>query len=116
LDYNEAEKKKKAEGMQISAGNVRILLPVVDVILLEIRKVLENFRRIEPEEVRKIVLTGGSASMVGLAEYLERQTRLKTEALDPFRDMLYPPILESRLKESGSSYTVAIGMALRGFD
>jgi type IV pilus assembly protein PilM len=116
LHYDEAERKKRAEGMNVVSGNVRILVPVADTILLEVRKLLENFKRQEKEEVRKIVLSGGSASLKGFDTYLERQTHLKTEIISPFRNILYPPILEANLREVGPSFAVAVGMALRGFE
>jgi len=116
LNYDEAEQKKQAEGMNIVSGNVRILVPVADAILLETKKLLENFKRQEPSEVRKIVLSGGTASLKGLDAYLERQTRLKTEIIQPFQDVLYPPILESKFTKEGPLYAVAVGMALRGFE
>ncbi|HEX9722344.1 MAG TPA: type IV pilus assembly protein PilM [Candidatus Paceibacterota bacterium] len=116
LNYDEAEEKKQAEGMNIVSGNVRILVPVADAMLLETKKLLENFKRQEPSEVRKIVLSGGAASLKGLDAYLERQTRLKTEIIQPFGNILYPPILESKFTKEGPLYAVAVGMALRGFE
>jgi type IV pilus assembly protein PilM len=116
LNYDEAEKRKQAEGMNIVSGNVRILVPVADTILLEIKKLIENFKRQEKEEVRKIVLAGGSASLKGFSGYLERQVHVKTEVISPFRNILYPPLLEFKLKETGPSFAVAVGMALRGFE
>lgn len=116
LDYDAAEIKKREEGLSVVSGDVRILIPVADTILLEVKKLMENFQRQEKEEIRKIVLAGGSASLKGFDEYLEQQTRLKTEIIDPFQNLLYPPILESKLRENGPSWAVAIGMALRGFE
>jgi type IV pilus assembly protein PilM len=116
LGYDEAERKKKTEGMNIVSGNVRILIPVADTVLLEVRKLLDNFKRQEKQEVRKIVLSGGSAGLKGFDTYLERQTHLKTEIISPFRNILYPPILESSLQKIGPSFAVAVGMALRGFE
>jgi len=116
LDYTAAEAKKQAEGLNIVSGNVRILVPIADTILLEIRKLVDSFKRQEKEEVRKIVLSGGSAALQDLSVYLEGQTRIKTEVVHPFQNILYPPILESVLQKIGPSYTVAVGMALRGFE
>jgi len=97
-------------------GNVRILLPVVDLITTEIRRVLEEFERQRVGQVRKIVLSGGTAKLPGLVDYFEKQFGRKTEIINPFRDILYPPLLEGVIKDMGPSYAVAVGMALRGFE
>jgi len=116
IDYKEAQDRKITEGMDIVAGNVRILLPVVDVILGEMRKALDIFERQKVGEVHKIVLSGGSARLPGLKEYIEKEFRIRTEIIDPFRHLLYPPLLEEEIKKMGPSYAVAVGMALRGFE
>jgi type IV pilus assembly protein PilM len=116
IDYDKAETRKQEQGMNIVSGNVRILLPVADTIVTEIKKVVEGFKKQEKEDIRKIVLTGGSAALKGLDVYIERQTRLKTEARNPFEKVLYPPILEDLMKKNGPSWAVAIGAALRGFE
>ena len=116
LDYKRAEQEKRQKGIHLAQGNVRILLPEIDMIVTEIRKVLEGFSRQKVGTVQKIVLSGGSAKLPGLAEYVEKQFGKRTEIIAPFHNILYPPLLEEVIKDMGPSYAVAVGMALRGFE
>jgi len=116
INYLQAEQEKIAKGIHVAAGNVQILLPVVDLLLTEIRKAMEGFHPHDKKQVRKIVLGGGAGSLLGLPEYIEKHIDKKTELIHPFRHILYPPILEDAMKEMGPSYAVAVGMGLRGFE
>jgi type IV pilus assembly protein PilM len=116
LEYTEAEEEKIAKGIHLTQGNVRILLPVVDLITTELRRVLEGFERQRIGQVGKIVLAGGTAKLPGLVDYFEKQFGKRTEIINPFRGVAYPPLLEGVIKDMGPSYAVAVGMALRGFE
>lgn len=118
LSFLEAEELKKKYGLLdngVDGKNFRsILLPLVDLILLEIQKIFDNFSRKEGREVEKVVLAGGAVLLPGFKEYL--QVRLKKEVVvsQPFLGFDYPLVLEERLREIGPSYAIAVGAALRG--
>jgi len=116
IDYRQGEEEKFAKGIHVVAGNVQVLLPIVDLLLAEIRKSIDSFHPHDKKQVQKIMLGGGAASLLGLREYIEKQMDKKTELINPFRHILYPPILEDAMKDMGPSYAVAVGMGLRGFD
>ena len=116
VDYESAEEEKMQKGIHLAQGNVRILLPLVDLISMEIKKVLEGFEQQKAGTARKIVLSGGSSKLPGLREYFEKQFGKQTELIAPFQDLLYPPLLEDTIKDIGPSWAVTVGMALRGFE
>ena len=122
LDYKEAQTLKEKYGIlpasvESPAVEVReILLPLVDVILKEIEKITQNFSLTEGKEVQKIFLAGASAYLPGLKEYFQAHFKKEIEIANPFSHIFYPPILENTLKELGSSYAIAVGMALRGLE
>ena len=116
IDYEKAEQEKIQKGIHLVQGDVRILVPMVDVIVTEIRKALEGFERQHAGAVRKIVLSGESAKLVGLVGYLEKQFGKRTEIINPFHNILYPPLLEEVIKDMRPAFAVAVGMALRGFE
>ncbi|OHA74089.1 MAG: hypothetical protein A2940_00350 [Candidatus Wildermuthbacteria bacterium RIFCSPLOWO2_01_FULL_48_29] len=116
VDYRKAEEEKLQKGIHLVQGNVRILVPIVDVIVTEIRKALEGFERQHVGIVQKIVLSGDSAKLLGLVEYLEKQFGKRTEITNPFHNILYPPLLEEIIKDMRPAYAIAVGMALRGFE
>jgi type IV pilus assembly protein PilM len=121
IDYNEAEDLKEKYGILSSlespAAEVReLLLPLVDVILKEIERISQNFYLTEGKEVQKIFLAGASAYLPGLKEYFQDHFKKEIEIANPFSNIFYPPILEETLKKMGSSYAIAVGMALRGLE
>ena len=104
-----------------------ILLPSIDILLRESEKIFRNFYLKEGKEIDKIILAGGTALLPGILEYFQNYfnpapeqarygARKEIEIANPFLKIFYPPILEKTLKEIGSSYAIAVGMALRGFE
>jgi len=117
INYQEAEELKKKQGLTSSEKNLReILLPLIDLILAEIKKTAQNFYQTETKEVEKIVLAGGSALLPGLKEYFTEQLKKEIAIASPFSEIFYPPILEQTLREIGPSYAISVGMALRGLE
>jgi len=117
LEYPQAEEFKQKYGISGGRDEVKqVLLPLIDMILLEIQKIFDNFYRQGGKEVEKVILAGGIALMPGLKEYFAENLKKETEIANPFSNLFYPPILESTLKEMGPSYTIAVGAALRGLE
>ena len=111
INARQAEQEKRTKG--VDDKNIsEILMPLVDLIVMEIKKSLMQFPK--NSGVIKIVLGGGTARLPGLRAYLHQQTGIVTEYADPFRYIFYSPILESTIKEMGPSYAVVLGVALRG--
>lgn len=114
ISYERAEKLKKREGI-LKEGSLRnIILPLIDLILIEIEKTSKNFYQIEGGKIEKIIIAGATALLPGLKEYFINQFKKEVIIADPFSDLFYPPILEKKLKKMGPSYAIAVGMALRG--
>ncbi len=121
ISYNKARKLKEVQGL---TGEVRfwgkstkeILLPLIDSILDEIKKVFRDFYREQGKEVEKVILSGGIALMPGIKEYFSSELKKKVEIINPFLGIVFPPILEEILKERGPVYAVAVGAALKGFE
>jgi len=129
IDYKTAEDLKEKYGLQEiplprtmtafqeeSRSLREILLPLVDVMLKEIENIVKNFYQLERKEVEKFIIAGGTALIPGLKEYFQDFLKKEVEIADPFSKIFYPPILEKEIKKMGPSYTIAIGMALRGLE
>jgi len=116
-DYAEAELLKKKQGLLAEGdGSKDAMLPLIDLIIEEIRKIFSSFFQAEGKEVKKIILAGGSAFMPGIVDYFLKNLSKPVEIANPFADIYYPPILEDTLKEVGPSYAIAVGAALRGLE
>lgn len=123
VDYKKAEDIKKKHGIlssqeDVDRSNSRdILIPLIDLIISQIDKVFKSFYLKEKKEVKKIILSGGTALLPGLLEYFQDHfPKKEVEIANPFSKIFFPPILDETLKEMGPSYTIAIGMALRGLE
>jgi len=115
IDYQKAEKIKREKGLNPGEGSPReTLLPLIDLILEEIKKIAQNYFQTERKEVQKVILAGGSALLPGLADYFQKNLQKPVVIANPFADLYYPPILEKILKEMGPSYAIAVGVALYG--
>ncbi len=115
IDYNKAEEIKKKHGL--IGGNVRkILIPLIDLILEEIKKAFRNFYLKEGKEVEKIVLAGGLVPMPGLKEYFSTELKKELDIADPFSNIACPAILTNTLKEIGPDYAIATGLAMKGLE
>lgn len=124
VGYPEAEKLKKKYGLasvknQTARENYnirKILIPLIDSILVEIKKIFRDFYQAEGKRVEKIVLAGGGALLPGLKEYFSFELKKEVVISSPFLELSYPPILDKTLKRMGPSYAVVVGLALKGLE
>lgn len=122
IDYNKAEEVKKKHGLITNdepeeSKNVRkVLIPLIDSILEEIKKAFRNFYLKEGKEIERIVLAGGLVSMPGLKEYFSTELKKELDVADPFSNIACPAILSNTLKEIGPTYAVAMGLAMKGLE
>ncbi len=117
LNYKTAEEMKRKYGLLKLRKDVKeALLPSIDLIIEEIERISDNFSKTENKKIEKIILTGGGSLLPGLKEYLSKKLSIKIETVDPFSNIIYPPIIEKDLKIMGPSYIVAIGAAMNGLN
>jgi len=118
IDYNEGEKIKTAHGMLANGDTKRdvrkVLVPLVDSVLEEIKEVFRNYYRQEGKEAEKVILAGGMANMAGLKEYFAQSLNKEILVANPFANISYPPMLKKTLESIGPLYTIATGLALNG--
>jgi len=91
-----------------------VLSPLINIIIIEIEKIFKDFYLARGQEIKKIILSGGSAFLPGLVGYLSAYFKKETLIANPFLDIFYPPTLEKKLEKMGPSFTIAVGAALRG--
>lgn len=121
ISYEEADEMKRKYGLSSSEETggknvVMALAPLIDTILTETRKVIHGFYQTEGKDVSKIILAGGAALLPKLKEYFSTELKKEVEIANPFAEIFYPPILGETLREMGPSYSVVVGMALRGLE
>ncbi len=125
IDYNKAKELRNKYGLtsvlekenQASHENIRkILIPLIDSILEDIKKIFRAFYKEEGKEVEKIILTGGLALLPGLKKYFFQDLKKEIIIANPFLNISHLPILKETLQQKGPSYAIAVGLALKGLE
>lgn len=120
IDFGQAEALKREFGL--AAGDAarrdvgKILIPLVDLMVEEIKKVFRTFYQNEGEEVERIVLSGGCSLLPGLKEYLFANLKKEISSANPFTGLVFPPALRGILEQRGPSYATAVGLAVKGLE
>jgi len=88
------------------------------MLIMEVQKTFDFFRETYPSEtITRVVISGGTGRMIGLAEKIHETLGYPTEILDPFRSITLGPKVDAEQARSlGPALAVAVGLALRGFD
>jgi len=109
-----AEEIKRREGLGDSTHDVRrIALLTLDYIFSEANRVLLNYQKKNNKNVGKVILTGGGSVMKGVEDLAKQHLETEVQLGNPFGKVSTPAFLEDVLKEAGSEFSVAIGLALR---
>jgi type IV pilus assembly protein PilM len=114
-DFQKAEFFKKKHGLN-SEEVKGSLLPLVNLIIIEVEKIFKDYYKSEQKEIKKIILSGGSSGLPGLKEYISSHFKKDIEMANPFFNFSYPKVLEEELKRIGPSFSVAVGAALRNLE
>jgi len=89
-----------------------LLRPVTN----EIRYALElytNQDTVGAAKIEKIILTGGSCLLPGLAAYMSDSFKIRAYVGDPWSRTIYPEDLRPLLDKIGPRFAVALGLAMR---
>jgi type IV pilus assembly protein PilM len=112
-----AEELKKSSGVSSvgsEKGLTQIISPFVEKLVNEIERMNSLFIKKEGRKIEKIVLTGGSANLPGLVEYLSKSAGVEVIIGNPFSKVKFDPSLEPILrKDLSSSLAVATGLSMR---
>ncbi len=68
------------------------------------------------KKVEKIILTGGSAHLPRIPEFLSDSLNLNVYRGNPWARVVYPQDLSVVLEEIGPRMSVAVGLAMREMD
>ncbi|MEW6610159.1 MAG: pilus assembly protein PilM [Patescibacteria group bacterium] len=116
VDTMRAEQFKRDIGFtgQGDGGILKTIETSINPIINELKYCFDLYRSQEGiGHVSKIILTGGSAFLPGLSDYLSRLLAIKVFVGDPWARVIYPTELRPALEELGPRFAVAIGLAMR---
>ena len=119
VSAQEAEDMKRdfaSLGILNGTGVPPLLESVYQPLLNEVRYAMQLYASMELTElkqVEKIVLTGGSAHLPLLPEYLAEALNVNVYRGNPWARVVYPVDLQVVLEEIGPRMSVAVGLAMR---
>lgn len=89
------------------------IIDAITPIVNELKYAANLYQTKNNKSVEKIVLSGGSAMLPNLANYLTRVLDMKVIIGDPWARVSYPVDLKPLLNEIGPRLSIAVGLALR---
>jgi type IV pilus assembly protein PilM len=110
----------RAESLKISDRNFfskdsSIAFPALEMIIGEIARLVEtSIRNQRINKVDTIILSGGSAKLTGLTEYLSDTFSVKTIIGNPLGRVGYDKGLQPLVEKIQTQFSVCIGLALKG--
>jgi len=119
LSFQEAEDLKLGKTGGTEADMVQPLLEsITDMLIMEVQKTFDFFKETYPHEtIAQVFICGGTARIAGLADKIQETFGYPSEVLDPLKSItLSPKVNASQITALGPALTVAVGLALRGFD
>lgn len=120
-DFNNIKKLgKRRQHREILAERARqIMVPILEDFAARIRKYLDFYidhspcdNSTELGKTEKIILCGGGADLKGLSEFMSKHLKIPTEVGNPLLSILEKKS-NNAIKKDASSFTTAIGLALR---
>ena len=120
-EFEKAERVKRERGLLDASSyagdeNARIkeaLLYTLSRIFSEVNRVLLNYGQRYNKNIAHIVLSGGGASLPGLAEAAKAALSAETKIADPFGKTEAPAFMGNVLHDIGPGFAVSVGLALR---
>ena len=91
----------------------QLITKTIEPIITEIQYMLDFSRSQNGSEIEKIILSGGGAMLLNLADYLSKRLNIKVIIGDPWNRVVCPPELKSVLSEVSAKLAVAIGLGMR---
>lgn len=132
VTFDEAEELKTRIGLPPLGGDRYVDVPgdlidradrVFSVLEREVVRFITEIRRsfeyyvsqTGGTPVKTLILTGGSSSLKNFRQYVRRGLEAEIITRSPFVLLEVPPVLRNQIEpEDEASYTIAIGLALRG--
>jgi len=115
ISFERAEKLKEQKGIvgNEESESAKLIISAVDRIINEIEAMRNSYLREHKVKLKKVILTGASARLLGLENYMAKKLNLDVVIGDPFARIVCPEVLKPTLIKLGPSLGVATGLALR---
>jgi type IV pilus assembly protein PilM len=118
VDFDTAEQLKRGES--IEGFDFERVIPVIKSVTVdlgvEVQKTFDFFKATtSAEKINRIMLTGGSAKIINLDDFLSERFEAPVEMLNPFQNITYneKQFNPDLIHEIKASAAIAVGLAMR---
>lgn len=117
ISKQRAEDFKKSEKDILNSKESPFVIPVLDFIANESKRILKAYTEKNQEaRVDCVLLSGGTSKMKGLEEYFYHSLGVKVVVGNPWRRLMVQDNIKEFVEGLGGAFSVAIGLALRGIE
>ncbi len=117
ITLERAEVLKRSGKDFLNEPEAKIIFSALEIIIEEGSRMIASHAEKYPEHIcREIILSGGSAALTGLSQYFEKAFGRPTRKANPWGRIQYDAKYKQDIEELGTSFSVAIGLALAGID
>lgn len=116
LDINQAEAYKKAYGAdpgKLEGKMISVLMPVIDVLVSEIEKIIQFFQLEKNKPINRIILSGGTASLSEISALLVKNLNVEIQIGDSFGRILKDDLVKKIPAQEIPLYAIAAGLAMK---
>jgi type IV pilus assembly protein PilM len=116
LDINQAEAYKKAYGAdpeKLEGKMINALMPIIEVMVAEMEKIIQFHQLEKKKEIKRVVLTGGTASLPDIASFLAKKLNLEIQIGDPFVSVVKDALVKKVPPQELPLYAIASGLAMK---
>jgi len=116
LDINQAEAYKKAYGAdpeKLEGKMINALMPVIEIMVAEMEKIIQFHQLEKKKEIKRVVLTGGTAGLPDIASFLAKKLNLEIQIGDPFVSVVKDALVKKVPPQELPLYAIASGLAMK---
>ena len=115
VGLEKAEELKRKFGLKKSEENIinDSVISLIDMMAFETQKTISSYEESKKEKINNVVLIGGLANMPGFSDYFKEKIDKEITIGNPFSRVIYPKELEPLMPELKSTFSIAIGLAMR---
>lgn len=108
---------KKSKKDLLNNKESSLTIPVLELVASESRRILSAFmEKNKGVRIDGIILSGGTSKMQGIEEYFSRSLEMPVTLGNPWKRIIVSDDKLPLTLELGASFSVAIGLALRGME
>lgn len=117
ISKQRAESLKKQKKNFISGKEKMIMFPALELIVSETQRVAKSYKaKNESARLDGLILSGGTAKLKGIDTYFSEALNMRATIGNPWKKIDFDKKLAPQVEKMGSSFSVAIGLALKGVE